>query len=245
MRRSSGKTCVSAPLVGLARTSDSTDAPVLDVHAQLCPPTMQLAAWAAQFFVSRARIVANPPSKYARVKELLEAPEAHWLLGEGKDCASGPSAPSLEEEQGGGRADGRRGSRRAQSSGVPPWVRRTLSSGTRSSGRGPSSSVRHSLAVHASVPRALNTDARAAASARRLHGSDDGGSVWRRRVRQGGVPVSGLVGGTRERVGGCMESMRAGVKVRGRARQRWLGAKGRAREALERRARRARANERG
>ncbi|TNY23199.1 hypothetical protein DMC30DRAFT_347763 [Rhodotorula diobovata] len=63
----------------------------------LCPPTMQLAAWAAQFFVSRARIVANPPSKYARVKELLEAPEAHWLLGEGKDfewgAAMGPSNP--------------------------------------------------------------------------------------------------------------------------------------------------------
>ncbi|KPV78183.1 uncharacterized protein RHOBADRAFT_7895, partial [Rhodotorula graminis WP1] len=66
-------------------------------RSQLCPPTLQLASWAAQFFVSRARIVANPRTKYARVKELLEAPLGHWLEGEGASFDwggdMGPSNP--------------------------------------------------------------------------------------------------------------------------------------------------------
>ncbi|BGP36467.1 hypothetical protein JCM10449v2_000368 [Rhodotorula kratochvilovae] len=65
----------------------------------LCPPTLQLSAWAAQFFVSRARIVANPRRKYAHVKELLEAPAEHWTHTEGASFewggTMGPSNPFL------------------------------------------------------------------------------------------------------------------------------------------------------
>ncbi|GAA5925299.1 hypothetical protein JCM3775_006417 [Rhodotorula graminis] len=68
-----------------------------ELYSMLCPPTLQLASWAAQFFVSRARIVANPRTKYARVKELLEAPLGHWLEGEGASFDwggdMGPSNP--------------------------------------------------------------------------------------------------------------------------------------------------------
>lgn len=71
-------------LLSLARTAHT---PLL-ARTQLCPPTLQLASWAAQFFVSRARIVANARTKYARVKELLEVPEGHWLGEEGASCAS-------------------------------------------------------------------------------------------------------------------------------------------------------------
>ncbi|GAA5859722.1 hypothetical protein JCM1840_006425 [Sporobolomyces johnsonii] len=64
-----------------------------------CPPTLQLSSWAAQFFVSRQRIVANPPSKYQRLRELLEAPEEHWIYTEGAHFswhgAMGPTNPYL------------------------------------------------------------------------------------------------------------------------------------------------------
>lgn len=39
-------------------------------------------------FVSRDRIVANPPSKYRRLLDLLEAPAGHWIYEEGTDCES-------------------------------------------------------------------------------------------------------------------------------------------------------------
>ncbi|GAA5837346.1 hypothetical protein JCM9279_005659 [Rhodotorula babjevae] len=68
-----------------------------ELYSMLCPPTLQLASWAAQFFVSRARIVANPRAKYARVQALLEAPEGHWLGEEGASFGwggeMGPSNP--------------------------------------------------------------------------------------------------------------------------------------------------------
>ncbi|GAA5890006.1 hypothetical protein JCM5296_003676 [Sporobolomyces johnsonii] len=68
-------------------------------YAQFCPPTLQLSSWAAQFFVSRQRIVANPPSKYQRLRELLEAPEEHWIYTEGAHFswhgAMGPTNPYL------------------------------------------------------------------------------------------------------------------------------------------------------
>ncbi|POY71170.1 hypothetical protein BMF94_5480 [Rhodotorula taiwanensis] len=51
----------------------------------LCPPTHQLTSWAAQMFVSRERIEANPPSKYRRLLDLLEAPAGHWIYEEGTD----------------------------------------------------------------------------------------------------------------------------------------------------------------
>lgn len=55
---------------------------------QLCPPTHQLTTWAAQMFVSRRRILANPPSKYRKLLDLLEAPPGHWVYEEGADCGS-------------------------------------------------------------------------------------------------------------------------------------------------------------
>ncbi|BGP12504.1 hypothetical protein JCM10213_006930 [Rhodosporidiobolus nylandii] len=64
-----------------------------------CPPTLQLSAWAAQFFVSRKRIVANSRRKYERLLELLQAPQEHWLYTEGAhfkwNGTMGPSNPYL------------------------------------------------------------------------------------------------------------------------------------------------------
>ncbi|GAA6026611.1 hypothetical protein JCM8202_000096, partial [Rhodotorula sphaerocarpa] len=51
----------------------------------LCPPTHQLTTWAAQMFVSRRRILANLPSKYRKLLDLLEAPPGHWVYEEGAD----------------------------------------------------------------------------------------------------------------------------------------------------------------
>ncbi|POY76391.1 hypothetical protein BMF94_0589 [Rhodotorula taiwanensis] len=53
----------------------------------LCPPTHQLTSWAAQMVVSRERIMANPPSKYRRLLDLLEAPNEHWVYAEGADSS--------------------------------------------------------------------------------------------------------------------------------------------------------------
>ncbi|GAA5861195.1 hypothetical protein JCM8547_008515 [Rhodosporidiobolus lusitaniae] len=54
-----------------------------DIYVMFCPPTLQLSTWAAQFAVSRDRILANSPKKYARLLELLQAPAEHWLYTEG------------------------------------------------------------------------------------------------------------------------------------------------------------------
>ena len=47
----------------------------------LCPPEGVLSAWSAQFVASRRRIMSNPYHRYAKVAELMEAPEGHWLHG--------------------------------------------------------------------------------------------------------------------------------------------------------------------
>ncbi|GAA5969071.1 hypothetical protein JCM11641_007458 [Rhodosporidiobolus odoratus] len=64
-----------------------------------CPPTLQLTSWAAQFVVSRKRIVGNPVKKYERLLELLQAPGEHWLYNEGVHFQwhgeMGPSNPFL------------------------------------------------------------------------------------------------------------------------------------------------------
>lgn len=44
------------------------------------PPYPVLTAWAAQFIVSRERIVANPKHKYEALRKILEPGDDHWLI---------------------------------------------------------------------------------------------------------------------------------------------------------------------
>jgi len=49
-----------------------------------CPERFQLGSYAAQFGVSRQRIMANSYNKYKGVLEAVEAPDGHWLHDEGR-----------------------------------------------------------------------------------------------------------------------------------------------------------------
>ncbi|GAA6018741.1 hypothetical protein JCM10207_005563 [Rhodosporidiobolus poonsookiae] len=63
---------------------------------EICPPTGQLAAWSAQFAVSKRRILANPYARYASISALLEAPEGHWIHKMwGPNESGGPSNPAF------------------------------------------------------------------------------------------------------------------------------------------------------
>ncbi|GAA5973802.1 hypothetical protein JCM11641_003165 [Rhodosporidiobolus odoratus] len=63
---------------------------------EVCPPSGQLAAWSAQFAVSKRRILANPYSRYAYINELLEAPRGHWIHDMwGPNESGGPSNPAV------------------------------------------------------------------------------------------------------------------------------------------------------
>lgn len=55
-----------------------------DGGTQFCPPTKQLSAYAAQFFVSRQRILNNPYRKYETMLDLLTVSPDHWLHSEGE-----------------------------------------------------------------------------------------------------------------------------------------------------------------
>ncbi|KAL8276895.1 hypothetical protein RQP46_010723 [Phenoliferia psychrophenolica] len=48
---------------------------------ELCPKdeSKQLAAWAAQFVVSKRRVLANEYKLYKALSDLIEAPEGHWI----------------------------------------------------------------------------------------------------------------------------------------------------------------------
>ncbi|GAA5952656.1 hypothetical protein JCM21900_006062 [Sporobolomyces salmonicolor] len=101
MARCSAKMC--APLLSRSPTLSLVELMARlsphPLYTQFCPPTLQLSSWAAQFIVSRQRIVANPPGKYQRLRELLEAPKEHWIYTEGAHFswhgAMGPSNPYL------------------------------------------------------------------------------------------------------------------------------------------------------
>ncbi|GAA5911611.1 hypothetical protein JCM6882_008053 [Rhodosporidiobolus microsporus] len=63
---------------------------------EVCPPGGQLAAWSAQMVVSKKRILANAYAKYARLDELIEAPEGHWIHDMwGPNESGGPSNPAF------------------------------------------------------------------------------------------------------------------------------------------------------
>ncbi|KAA1113410.1 hypothetical protein PGT21_030847 [Puccinia graminis f. sp. tritici] len=76
-------------------------------YNSFCPPTGQLASYAGQFVVSKARILSNRYEQYLNMRRLLEAPKEHWIHQEGgwlkwkgaTDTAAtnptGPQAPFL------------------------------------------------------------------------------------------------------------------------------------------------------
>lgn len=52
-------------------------------YEQLCPKKAQLGSYAAQFVVSRERILANPLHKYQMIDEIIEAGDDSWIHEEG------------------------------------------------------------------------------------------------------------------------------------------------------------------
>ncbi|GAA5841151.1 hypothetical protein JCM11251_003222 [Rhodosporidiobolus azoricus] len=63
---------------------------------EICSPGGQTSAWSAQMVVSKRRILANPYIKYAKVDELIEAPEGHWVHNMwGPNESGGPSNPAF------------------------------------------------------------------------------------------------------------------------------------------------------
>ncbi|KAM0755467.1 hypothetical protein T439DRAFT_283116 [Meredithblackwellia eburnea MCA 4105] len=61
----------------------------------LCAPTFQLTSYAAQFVVSRRRIMANSYQKYKTLQDLLLSPEGHWTYTEGGGFYwAGPPSPT-------------------------------------------------------------------------------------------------------------------------------------------------------
>lgn len=55
---------------------------------QLCPKEAQLGSYAAQFVVSRERILANPVHKYQMIDEIIEAGDDSWIHEEGTEWAT-------------------------------------------------------------------------------------------------------------------------------------------------------------
>jgi hypothetical protein len=48
-------------------------------NAALCPMQGQLSSWTGQIAISRRRIVANSYLQYARLHEVMTAPQEHWI----------------------------------------------------------------------------------------------------------------------------------------------------------------------
>jgi hypothetical protein len=113
-------------------------------RAQLCPPTLQLAAWSAQFFVSKQRILANSVSKYKRMLGIVEVRRRGGIL----DIACPTERPYRRP-----RAIGCTTTpASAASTGASPTLgRRTRGSGTASNGAGPLSLAATTLPLRTGV----------------------------------------------------------------------------------------------